>query len=324
MNRTYIIAALALLAVGCSKQDSFQDSFVKETYIHQYGVTVSKREWKDRGSSGVIISTNRDGITSSRSFRNGILHGDTTISFPHSDVTEKTESYNNGKLVKLTLHYRNGMPRQEDVLLGEQEKTRTTWYETGAPASVEQHVGEQLVAGEYLNLQNEVVSKVIDGEGKRTRWDSYGELIAVDQIDNGLMVASTEFHHNGTPKAIIPFVNGKIHGQKRTFFPAGEPKTVETWVHGQRTGTTVVFQNGEKESEVPYVKGKKHGVEKRFGSDNTVAEEITWSMDKRHGPTRVFVDRSRKTDWYFQGRLVSKAAYDDLSGPGPGSSRRPV
>lgn len=293
--------------------ESSREGFSKETYIHQYGVTISKKEWEQRGSNGTVVSTERSGVTVSRNYRGGILEGATTYTFPHSEVVQKVELYESGKLLTKTSNYPNGMPRQEEESLKSGLIKRTCWYESGTPAAIEEFDGALLVSGEYRSINNELVSTINGSMGKRTRWDSYGELIAVDEVRGGVQASSTEFYSGGSPKAIIPYADGFIHGQKKTFYQGGEPKTIETWVKGERTGITVVFQNGEKIAEVPYKNGKKHGIEKRFREGNFLAEEITWVQNRRHGPTRVHIATSDRTDWYHQGRLVTQTQYQDLN-----------
>ena len=313
MKRFVFVLPLALALSGCGREE-FHDDFVKESYIHQYGVTISKSEWESRGSSGAVISTDKTGITSTKNFKHGVLEGESTFSFPHTDVIARREFYNGGQIVKLTENFRNGMPKIEREALGDGRSVVTTWYETGIPASVEHLDNGQLIKGEYYNIQHELQSKVDGGEGQRHRFDAFGALIAMDTFSEGQRTASIEYHPNGAPKAITPYANGKISGQRKTFFPGGEPKAIEQWIEGQQAGITITFQNGEKQSEVPYQNSRKHGVEKRFRDNDLVAEEVTWVHGKRHGPTRIYVGSSRKTDWYFQDRLVTKAAYQELNG----------
>lgn len=317
MKRIALLFSSLLLLPACAQQESSsKDSFVKDTYIHQYGVTVSKAQWEERGRNGVIVSTDRAGVTSSRNFREGILEGDSTYTFPHSEVVQRVEHYRGGERVKTTANYPNGMPQREEELLGSGVSKRMVWYESGTPASIEEYDNGKLVKGEYRSINNEEVSRVTEERGKRTRFDSYGELIAVDEIREGAMVSSTEYYSNGTPKAHIPYVNDQVHGQKRTFYQGGEPKSTETWTRGERTGVTVVFQNGEKAAEVPYKNGRKHGVEKRYRDGSILAEEITWVQNRRHGPTKVHVASTDRTDWYHQGKLVSQNQYNSLNNKG--------
>lgn len=110
-------------------------------------------------------------------------------------------------------------------------------------------------------------------------------------------------------------MNGKVHGIKKCYHVGGEPARFEEWREGELDGTLVVFINGEKSAEVPYKAGERQGIERRFraGTD-TVVEQISWERDQRHGPAVTTIDGNEVTEWYFEGRKVSKPQYLELTG----------
>ena len=71
------------------------------------------------------------------------------------------------------------------------------------------------------------------GKGSGNR-DHYGLLVSSDTIKNGEMVLQSTFYPNGSPKDKIPYRNGLIEGQLMTYYPSGEPNTLEDWLAGMQ------------------------------------------------------------------------------------------
>lgn len=305
------MAAIALLTVGCVRQHNFE--VVDETYVHKYGVAVPPDYWNSSGQHGAIISKLADGVTVSRSYESGILDGETTFTFPHSDKCQKKQIYAKNKLVKEIDYFLDGSPRQEiSYDLPTSSREVTTWYTTGSPKSHEKYEGEILFSGEYYNTSNQRDSFVDNYEGARVNRDDYGQIICRDLIQEGTKILTTTYHPNGAPLEQIPYKNGVIEGYKKTFYPGGEPNTVEHWSKGSQNGITTVYQNGEKYADVSYVNGRKNGVERRYKDGTIVVEEVYWENDRQHGPMNTYVGDSVKTDWYFQGQPTSRVNYEIL------------
>ncbi len=305
------IAALAIIISSCSK--SLPTGVVKESYIHKYGVSLDKDDWKARGRDGKIISTMKNGVTITRPYKNGKLNGEVTYSFQHSQLISKTQIFNNDKLITQTKHYSSGVPMWEERLISDNISTITTWYEDGTPQSIEEYNDAKLHEGEYFTFNNEVESRVTQDEGTRVRRDAYGDLLSKDLIKDGKMVLRSTFHHNGDPKTITEFSENIPNGTKKTFWIGGVPNTLEEWVKGEQHGTTIVFQNGEKHAEVPYVKGNRHGIERRFNDEKIVAEEVQWKHGSRHGASRTFFDDKVSTTWFYNGRRVDRHTFEEQS-----------
>ncbi|MCB1135610.1 MAG: toxin-antitoxin system YwqK family antitoxin [Chlamydiia bacterium] len=307
-----LLGILAAVLSGCGACNDCEN-VVTEAYIHKYGVPVTKNDWKAKGSCGVVVTKLKDGVTRSQTFDRDILDGVTTYTFPHTDTLAKKELYRQNELISETEMFASGNPKREVLYQRNGQQTVKTWYEGGTPRSVEHVCDENILAGQYYNPSNEIESEVRDLQGTRIVRDAYGQLVSEDEILNGQLAKSTTFHTNGTPKAITPYQDNKAHGLRRTFLASGEPETIEHWNHGEQTGITVFYSNGEKMSEVEFVSGERHGVERKFRNGSKVVEEIAWNHDKRHGPTRLLLETGTRTDWYHDGKLVSKFAYDELN-----------
>ena len=309
----YSFGLLSLLALpSCTRNHPV--GVVKQTYIHQYGAEMTRDEWNARGQEGSIVSSMDDGVVVTKNYHGGVLDGKTTYTFPHSHIIATTETFAAGELQRKVTHYSTGIPKLEEQFLTNGQRQLTQWYEAGTPRYIEKYQGLRLIEGEYLDDKNNVESRIVNGEGFRIERDVYGLLKSKDQFSEGYLTLRTTYHPNGAPEAVTPYLKGREHGERKTFLAGGEPNTIEEWQDGQQDGVTSSFLNGEIVKETPYVNGKRHGIELHYRSGKRVVEEVSWNQDQRHGPAKRFIEGTTKTDWYFQGRAVSKLSYDELNG----------
>lgn len=316
-NSLIYLGALGIALTGCHKQrccqphEPWQYDVVNEQYVHTYGVPVEPQDWVNRGQNGQVVSTLRNGSMVTKTYRDGYLDGETTYSFPHSGAIQRVETYNQGCLVKDRDHYLSGAPCVEREFHPDSTHTVRSWYENGTPKNRERYQDNKLIEADYHTMNNQVESKIDDGSGNRIIRDDFGTLVQIDKFQNGEILVSTIYYPNGAPQEEIPYRNGKIDGQKKIFFPAGDPCRIEGWVENRKEGITVMFQNGEKVAEIPYFNNQKNGIEQRFRDGTQVAEEITWKNDLKHGPSYTYLGPDNvRVDWYYQGRLVTKSQYD--------------
>ena len=314
------LSTLAIIFTGCAQQPCCYDPIetaqvVDETYVHRYGVPVSPQDWSANGNHGKIVTTLGSGVVVTKTYDSGILDGDTTYSYPHSSAIEKVDTYANGVIQKQNVYYMSGALKQETIYNTPQNRTITSWYESGVAKSKEDYHGNLLYQGTYYGDNNQVESQVVNYNGKRIRRDDYGQLAFEDNIENGIQTKATTYHPNGSPKEVFPFVNGKIHGEVKTYLPAGEPKTVENWANGQRHGTYTEYVNGEKVTDVEYVNGQKHGVEQKYRDGSDVVHEITWSNGQKHGPATSYLSSIPQTIYYYEGSPVSKTQFEGFAQP---------
>ena len=154
-------------------------------------------------------------------------------------------------------------------------------------------------------------SRVEKGHGERTMRDPKGTLLYKDEIDRGFTVKRDSFYANGSPESVTYYLNNQMHGEKTTFTANGEPLAIEEWVNGQLHGKSTYFKNGTKYLEISYLFGKKNGLETYFVDGDKVAHQIVWENDRKHGPEIYYVDSAEKTAWFYAGKEVSKANYDE-------------
>jgi len=312
MKKLNFLVPLALLATlaSCNRTMPYRGPVVEQTYVHQYGVQVPPEQWQTSGETGQIVSKLKSGVVVTNTYAGGVLDGETNYTFPHNDNIQKVETYTDGRLIKEIHHSITGTPMKETFYQDHGVRHVTIWYEDGTPQAKEVYVKGRLTNGQYFDHNQQVEAKVENGQGNRINRDNYGMLESNDTIFDGDMTQRTTYHVNGHPKEVIPYANGVVSGERRTYLPAGEPNTIEMWELGMQHGTTIVFSAGEKVAEVPYVSGMKQGLERRYRNGRTVVEEITWTQDQRQGPTYTYVGENKKTDWYHNGRRVTKGAYD--------------
>ncbi len=316
------IAALLLLTScqSCKTQDCVLpcptvEPCVEQKCVHKYGLEVQPEYWVDCGRNGQVITTQRNGVVITQSFANGMLNGQSTFSFPHSEQAERIEMYENDQLISQVVYQPSGMPISSVEYSSPDISTETVWYENGNPKSSEKYERDLLISGEYFDLQNKRDAWVSNGYGERINRDSLGTLISIDSFRGGEMALKSTQYPNGAPKEVIAIANGQVNGERKTYYPGGEPMSIEFWNDGQQHGQTTIFQNGEKYSEVPFYNGKKHGIERRYRDGDTVTQEINWNNDQMHGPAHTYYGDNVQTDWYYNGRLSTRSNFESFAVP---------
>ena len=311
--KSYFYLFILLGVLSACQTNTNSEEVVCET-IHTYGVPLAPQEWSERGQCGQVISKRKDGVTVTRNYDAGVLHGECFYSHPFRETIQKKEVYDRGTLKTEVIHYPTGVPQKQIDYDSNNRQLATTWFESGAPHSSEEIEGNQLIAGEYYAQNQQLDSRVEGGNGFRTKRGPGDELISVDTIQDGKMTVSTTYHSNGLPKAITPYVEGVIHGERRTYLHGGEPSTIETWKNNVQNGNTILFEHGEKRAELPYVDGVPHGIERRYQDDGKLIQEVTWVKGQKHGPAYTYLSSKPQTDWYFKGQQVpNKATFEMMS-----------
>lgn len=312
-NVILLLAASTIASSGCIRHIHDPHEVVDQSYIHRYGVPVEGGNWQEQGATGQVVTTLKSGVVVTSTYARGELHGDTHYTYPHSEMTEKTESYERNQLTKEVRYCRNGTPSQETTNLPDGAQKVVSWYDNGAPQCTEHLKNGLLVKGEYYDLSHRPDSRIDNGNGSRTRRDGYGNMLGVDTVVDGKVTISRTFHPNGAVREEIPYLNGQIDGQLKTYLPDGVPLTIETWTQGEKTGITKQFENGEMTAEIPYVRGVKEGVEKQYRNGKVVVAEISWSSDTLHGPSSSYIGEVTKTDYFFHGSPVSRSTYERMT-----------
>lgn len=309
-SSTLFVAVLALLASCQNAKD--ENPVVSKRYVHKYGYAVSQQEWESRNYPGQVISTLRDGVTVTTTYEHGILHGPCTYTYPHSQTVETYFLYNNGNLAKEIKYDHHGMPLREEIRLSPTRYSVTTWYANGSPLSIEEYASEELIDGQYFNANNELEARVDKGNGKRYNRDPHGVLLSCDTLAMGYLTKRQSFYPNGAPECIATYAMNQLNGERRSYSQDGEPLAIEEWKNGKLHGLATYFNNGVKTSEILYLDGQKNGVERHYLDGDIISQEVTWENDKRHGPCVYYVDGHTRTEWFYDGAIVSQRKFEEL------------
>lgn len=305
---------LVLAALASCTNTKNEEAVLKQSYVHKYGIAMDENEWTERGQSGQIVSVLGSDVIRTETKENGVLHGKTTYTFPHSRTIAKQEIYEKGNLVSTTQFDVSGHVVEESKVVGFNSAIVSRWFIDGMRMSVEKIDSGRIVEAQYYSPSNVEEGKILRGQGTRVSRNSEGLLLSHDAIVDGEMVESTNFYPNGDPRCTTPYVKGQIEGIRRTFLMGGMPASQEEWSQGKQDGLTLIFQNGEKIAEVPYKNGQKHGTERRYRENGEVAQELGWRRNLQNGPMHTFVDGKPSTNWYYNGNQVSEATYKESMG----------
>ncbi|SPN73715.1 hypothetical protein C10C_0557 [Chlamydia serpentis] len=314
------VLAISFSAYGAPRR---QDPFVmKETFRNNYGIIVSGQEWVKRGSDGTITKVLKNGATLHEVYSGGLLHGEITLTFPHTTAFDLIQIYDQGRLVSQKTFFINGLPCQEELFNEDGTYVLTRWPENNdsntitTPYFIETTYQGRIVEGRYSSFNGKYSSSISNGEGIRSVFSSNNILLSEETFNEGVMVKRTTFYPNRDPETITHYQNGQPHGVRLTYLQGGIPNTIEEWRYGFQDGITIVFKNGCKASEISYVKGAKEGLELRYNEQEIVAEEVSWLNDFLHGERKIYAGGVQKQEWYYRGRSVSKAKFERLNAAG--------
>ncbi len=289
---------------SCQKQEE-KPEVVEQKYTHKYGMEVPKEEWQSRGSDGTVLSVLDNGVTMSQNYVNGLLHGETKITYPESKVVEQLLVYDQGTLIKKVFYDEDGLPTQEELYDFENKKTVTTWNHSGVPLSVEEYHDDLLFHGEYFNEKHECEATVAQGTGQRVHRSSDNVLLSKDTFQDGKLMHRTTYFPGGVVQSENPYQDYVLHGKQVVLSEEGKPVMEATWVKGQLDGTKILYSQGVKTAEIPYILGKKQGMERHYDENQNLVAEINWDNDLRHGSSRQFNKDDIKIEWFYRGKSVS-------------------
>jgi antitoxin component YwqK of YwqJK toxin-antitoxin module len=308
-----IIASLSLALIflsSCQKKGN-ESEVVSQRYVHKYGFEISQNEWQARDRNGEVITTLKNGTVKTSSYKNGLLDGSQTLSFPNSKVNQEKSEYDEGKLIKKVTYEPSGQPIEEFAYDIDGNKTITIWDKNGVPLSLEEYSNDLLSSARYYNNQNEIEGSVIDGKGTRIKRNRDGVLLSQETIENGKIINRKTFHPNGQVQSQTSFLDYNLHGKQETFSPNGKLITSVYWKDGKMDGTMSCYRDNQIVNEIPYKEGKKHGLEKEY-KNGIVIREIHWENDKKHGTSRSYFDDYTDIQWYWKGLAVDLKKFQEL------------
>ncbi len=309
--RSYVYLLGCLLLAACCKKEQ-ENNVVSQRYIHKYGYAVSKDEFEARKYPGQVVTILKNGVSTTSTYENGLLHGPCTHTFPHSQTVEAYFLYNQGNLVKQIIYDVSGMPLREEVQLSPTRHASTKWYNDGTPMCTEEYGNKELIEGQYFTRQNEVESRIEKGKGTRIVRDLQGVLLSKEEFAEGYLTKRETFLPDGTPESIAFYQKGNLHGEKKSFTEKGEPLAVKEYLHGKLHGKTTFYKNGARSVEIYYLDGMKNGLEIHYIDGDLVSQEIVWENDKKHGPSKYYVDGVAQVEYFYDGTHITEDKWKEL------------
>ncbi len=305
-----LIVLSGLVLASCTTNSL--DQVVSQKFVHKYGFDVSAQEWEERSKDGQIVEELKNGVTITRAYENGQLHGPTKFTFPNSKVVEKLLIYDQGTLLKEIVFDTKGMPIREDLYEFDDRSVITLWSNRGIPLSIEEYENEMLIDGKYYTPDHELEAKVENGYGYRIKRTRDGLLVSRDEIKNGIMAERTTYHPNGEIHTVSHYDDYQLHGVQAKFSPSGVPLMELSWNHGELNGPKVIFRNGIRVAEIPYINGIKHGTEYHYDDLGNLISETTWKNNKKHGCCKSYTEDSIDSEWFHNGMAVDAQKFVQL------------
>lgn len=323
MMKYILCSLLSVNLLTCSyahsAPNSHKDFIIKEVFRNNYGIVVSKSEWIQRGRNGTITKVQKDGATIHETYVDGLLHGEITTTFPHSETIALIRSYDKGTLLAKKYFFVNGLPSKEEVFGADGVYTVSLWPESkeldtiSTPYFIESSQNGKVLRGFYSSPNGSKHTLIEDGHGIRSMFSPNNILLTEEQFVDGVMIKHTAFYPNQDPATITQYQNGLPHGLRTTYLVGGIPETMEEWRYGQQDGLTVLFKNGCKVAEICYVQGRKHGLELRYNEQDAIAEELSWKNNQLHGVRKIYAGGIYKQEWYHRGKPVSQVKFERLN-----------
>lgn len=306
------LAAGAVLFSACQHSDDSLNQVISQKYVHKYGFDVTENEWEERSQEGQVITLLANGVKVVQSYENGVLHGPTTNTFPHSSVIEKIMMYDAGTLLKETQCDHSGIPIKEEIFEFDDRTIITSWDEKGVPLSIEEYEHDLLMEGKYYTPEHILEATVEAGFGERIKRDRTGTLLSRDTIENGSSSQRISYHPNGQVHTISHYHENQLHGEQLKFTASGKPLMKLNWDHGVLDGLKTVYRNGTKIAEIPYDHGSKQGLEYHYDDLGHLTAEIEWKADKKHGASKFHTEDTTEVEWFFKGKTVSAHKFELL------------
>lgn len=310
MYRLFPAVILALL-VGChhTEHTAMTDNL---KYMHEYGTVITKDEWEEYGKNGKTSFTDEEGRLVVRSYKDGMLDGPTTISFPYSTSSQYIASYEAGKLKEYKTLNEAGLPLNTVKHLGNNVEQHIHFSKMGFPHIKETQENGLITEGSYYDPSGKLEASISYGEGTRVIRSFTGHLLEKQQVEDGRITFATVYWENGFPKSYTPFHKDLIHGIRKTYLETGQPLTIESWEMDVLEGPTTIFDNGVQYSICNYHNGEKDGKELFFSEDGQdVIQEISWKHGLRHGPSQYILDGEETVEWFWEGEPLSKFSFDE-------------
>ncbi len=124
------------------------------------------------------------------------------------------------------------------------------------------------------------------------------EIQLPDSTKNGIY---NRYDTEGLLMVAANYVAGKLHGERRMYYPSGKVELIEHYENDIHHGLYQVFyENGNIKLQGQYIKGKMEGEWQGFYEDTTLKEKVTFKENQENGAF---------TEYHPNGNIKAKGTY---------------
>lgn len=248
--------------------------------------TASERSWLFDGCS---LAWDENGyLVAEIPYSNGDLEGVSKYYHNNGSIW-KLVSFHNGKMEGISETYlENGTLLQtSEFVNGEKNGPSKRYWENGTVSSDEIFCQGKLITGRYYTLCGDLASSVDNGKGHRLLF-SKSEISEMHEYHHGVVLGEIKMYHdNGTIARIYHVKDGLKHGTEIDYYDLQDGKGVLTpklslnWVNGKVQGISKTwYPNGKQESQREMNNNEKNGLLTAWYSDGSVMLIEEYEKDK--------------------------------------------
>lgn len=116
--------------------------------------------------------------------------------------------------------------------------------------------------------------------------------ITPDSVKNGVY---TRYSNDGILREESNYVEGKLNGERKIFYPSGSLEIRENYSNNKLNGSyTVYHKNGNPLLESSYSENILAGIVKKFYESGAIMEEVQFENNEENGPFVEYYENGNK------------------------------
>lgn len=219
-------------------------------------------------------------------YQNGVLEGLSTYFHPNGNIWKK-QSYNQNQLQgDVEIYLENGQLLQRVSYANNLKNgPAIRFWAEGCIAANEQYCAGKLVSGRYYTKDGALVAQIDDGSGYRAIFGKE-TLQEIQQFIKGVQVGEVRvFSPNGDLLNLYHVKDDLKHGEEITYYPPVngklQPQLSLEWVEGRIQGIVRTwFPNGIQESQREFSENSKNGTLTAWYADGSIMMIEEYDHDK--------------------------------------------
>lgn len=254
-----------------------------------------------------------------KTYKNGKIEGNLTVSDVGTNTILVNEKYSNGKLIETV----NPNPQNKDAAAGitfsrsvservfyvnGKEVARQTLNDLDEIISSTGTIFTGIAKEFYQNgsLKKEVFFNEGMPQGQVKIYDTNGRLISIEHYKNGLkdgQITRFSFTKGILTEEKVNYAEGKLEGKRDIYGGNGKLLATESFKNNQLDGTKeTFFDNGNTRSQAEYKNDKLHGARVFYYDNGNIAYKEEFNKGKLCGI---------RTGYYTNGKIFSQEYYKD-------------